>query len=381
MENIERVREFFPITKQLTYLNNAATGPWPIQVSREMEAFIKAPLGEYEYGDGAWNERVDDARRLFADLVGCEENELAFVPNTSYALNAVASLLLERKGRNVVFNDLEFPSNVLPWIRQKKRGLELRCVMSKDGRVLTEDVEKAVDDKTWAVAASFVEYGNGFKNDLRALSEIVHEHGAYLVVDGVQGVGEVDIDVKRSGVDFMACASYKWLVSPAGTGFLYVDRRLIEEFEPLFAGWRSLAPEAFDEPQGFEVPQSIKWRGDAERFELGARPTLQIVGLRAALSLILDLGMPSIESRIRELTDYLVDKLRDLKFSIQTPLEDKHRSAIVNFKHGDPVDTVNKLRSKGVVTAPRDRGIRVSPHFYNDESDIDALIAALRKIV
>jgi len=145
----------------------------------------------------------------------------------------------------VVTTDLEYPSVVYPWLR-RKLGVKVHYVKNRDGKILLEDFEKAVDDKTVAVAVSHVEYVNGFRNDLKAIGEIAHEHGAYLIVDAIQAAGAIKIDVKRDDVDFLTTACYKWLLSPPGAGYLYVRKELIEKFEPPFVGWASVKSEVFE---------------------------------------------------------------------------------------------------------------------------------------
>jgi selenocysteine lyase/cysteine desulfurase len=239
------------------------------------------------------------------------------------------------------------------------------------------DVEKAVDDETVAVAVSHVEYFNGFRNDLRALSEIAHEHGAYLIVDAIQSAGAVRIDVKRDDVDFLTAGCYKWLLGPPGAGYLYVKEELIEKSEPPFVGWRSVKPEVFETIDFWEI-WKLRLSETASRFEVGSPSFISLVGATEALKLLLNVGVENVERRILMLTGRLIEAVENLGLKLQTPEEQQHRSGIVNFKIAEPEEVAEKLGSKGIVVSARAHGIRVSPHFYNTEEEIDRLIDEIR---
>jgi cysteine desulfurase/selenocysteine lyase len=380
MDELSGTRVLFPITKEYAFINAASTGAWPSTAVEAISHFLENPIGDYEYGDGPWDTRIVEVKKLFAELIGCSSDEVAFAPTTSHALSAIATLAPRKAGLNVVTADMEFPSNILPWMRQREFGLDLRIVKSVGGRIKIEDVEKAVDDHTWAVSISHVEYGNGFRNNLKALSEIAHSHGAHLVVDGIQSVGGLELDVKESGVDFLACGSYKWLLGPIGCGFLFIDGRIAEDYEPLQAGWGSIIPESFDLSKGWEHFQRIPWGKGALRFEVGSKPQLSAIALRESLKLLLNLGKRRVEKHILELTEYLLQRLDESHLEVQSPRELESRSGIVNFRVKNPVETCERLRARKVIVCPRMGGIRASPHVYNNREDIDRLMDCLKEV-
>jgi selenocysteine lyase/cysteine desulfurase len=235
MEDLDKIREHFPITRNKVFLNHAAHSPLPKPVADAVNKHVYESSNFWE-NSGEWN---DYGKPLFAKLINAKTEEIALVENTSMGLNIAANVLHYQYGAKVVTTDLEYPSVVYPWLR-KGLGVKVHYVRNVDGKILLEDVEKAVDDKTVAVAVSHVEYANGFRNDLKALSQIAHEHGAYLIVDAIQSAGAIPIDVKKDDVDFLATACYKWLLSPPGAGYLYVKEELIEKFErPLLVGQAS----------------------------------------------------------------------------------------------------------------------------------------------
>ncbi len=373
MEDIEKIREQFPITKNRVFLNHAAQSPLPKPVA---DAVCKCvdEFSNFGHTSISWN---DGGKPLFAKLIGAKPEEIALIENTSMGLNIAANVLQYPSGSKIVTTDLEYPSVVYPWLR-KSLGVKVEYVKNVNGRILLEDVEKAVDDKTVAVAVSHVEYVNGFRHDLRALSEIAHKHGAYLIVDAIQSAGAMPINVKKNDVDFLATACYKWLLSPPGTGYFYVKEDLIKKFEPPFAGWASVKPEIFETIDFWDI-WSLKLSETASRFEVGSPSFMSFMGTIEALKLLLDFGVENVQRRILKLTDRLMETVKDLGLKLQTPEEPQYRSGIVNFKIDKPKELTETLRQKGIIVSARAHGLRVSPHFYNTEEEIDKLTEEIKQ--
>jgi cysteine desulfurase/selenocysteine lyase len=373
MESIERIHEQFPVTKNKVFMNHAAQSPLPKPVADAVRKYVD-DFSNFGTTSNEWN---DGGKPFFAKLIDAKPEEIAFVENTSVGLNIAANVLSYPHGSKIVTTDLEYPSVVYPWLR-KSPSVKVHYVRNVNGKISLEDVEKAVDDKTAAVAISHVEYVNGFRHDLRALSEIAHEHGAYLIVDAIQSAGAIQIDVKRSDVDFLMSACYKWLLSPPGAGYLYVKDELVEKFEPPFVGWASVKPEVFETIDFFDI-WSMRLSETASRFEVGSPSFISLIGATEALKMLLDIGIEKIEKRILRLTDHLIEAVKDLGLELQTPEEPQCRSGIVNFKIDKPKEVTEKLNEKGIVVSPRAHGIRVSPHFYNTEEEIDKLIREIKQ--
>lgn len=373
MKNIHEIREKFPVTRSKVFLNHSAYSPLSQPVVDVMkqynEELSRFEIDESEYSLG---------QESFAKLIGVEKSEIALVQNTSTGLNIVANMLECPKNSNVVTTDMEFPSVVYPWLR-KKRGVELRYVKSVGGRVLVEDVERAVDDHTVAVAISHVEYVNGFRNNLKSLAKIAHEHGAYLVVDAIQSLGVMPVDMKRDDVDFLTASCYKWLLGPAGAGYLYVRKGLIEKFEPPFAGWASVRSQVFDTIDFWDI-RRLQLSPTASRFEIGSPSFVSFVGAAVAIQLLLDIGIKRIQRRVLGLTDLLINSVRDLGFQLTTPEDRECRSGIVHFLADKPQEKEEKLRRNGIIISARSNGLRVAPHFYNTEEEIELLIRTLKDI-
>ncbi len=373
MENVEKIREQFPITKNKVFLNHAAHSPLPKPVAETICKCVEESSNFWTTST-EWN---DGGKPFFAKLIGAKPGEIAFVENTSVGLNIAANVLHYPPGSKIVTTDLEYPSVVYPWLR-RSLGVKVHYVKNVDWKILLEDVERAVDDKTVAVAISHVEYVNGFRNDMRALSEIAHEHGAYLIVDAIQSAGAIPIDVKKDDVDFLTTACYKWLLSPTGAGYLYVKEELIEKFEPPLVGWASVKQEIFETIDFWDI-WSLKLSETASRFEVGSPSFLSLIGATEAMKMLLNIGIENVERRILKLTDHLIEAVKNLGLKLQTPEELRYRSGIVNFKVEKPQEVTEKLSRKGIIVSARAHGIRVSPHFYNTEEEIDKVIEEIKK--
>lgn len=374
MEDFEKIRSLFPVVRNKIFLNHAAQSPLPKPVADAMRQYVE------DYMDfGASPLEVSDlGKSLFARLVGAKTEEIALVENTSVGLNIAANVLRYPSGSKIVTTDLEYPSVVYPWLK-RSLGVKVHYVRNMNGKISLEDFEKTVDDSTVAVVVSHVEYVNGFRNDLKALSEIAHRHGAVLIVDAIQSAGVIPIDVKRDSVDFLATACYKWLLGPTGAAYLYVREELIEKLEPPYVGWASVKQEIFETVDFWDI-WSLRLSETASRFETGTPSTVSFVGAAEAIKLLLNFGIENIEKRVLELTGYLIEKVKARGFQLQTPEEPQQRSGIVNFKISKPKEVVERLKHSGIVVSARANGIRVSPHFYNTETEIDKLVEEIGKM-
>jgi len=366
--NVERIREDFPITKKYVYLDNAGLSPLPVQVIEAIKEFCEecSLVGAINYY--TWLDNLDEVRSLFGKLINADAAEIALTHNTSEGINMVANMLDWRKGDNVIINDLEFLSNVWPWMKQKRRGVEVRVIKNKHGSIDILDIEKEIDKNTKVISVSHVEWLNGFKHDLEALGKLANEHGIYLVVDAIQSVGVLQVDVKKFKVDFLSCGGHKWLLSPLGTGFFYCRKELISEFEPPYLGLL-----------GDKDPSDYSFRefhpsNTARRFMHGNINFAGFYGAKAGLEYIHRIGIENIEQRAIQLTDLLIQLLQDLDVTFLCPLEKRHRSSIVTF-HLEKVDEVLRaLEKKKIIVAKRIGGLRVSPNFYNTETEIRKLV-------
>lgn len=373
MRDWETIRKDFPVTKSYTYLANAAISPIPTPVAQETLSFYDDMLNHAGTLWPDWMEKMEGAREIFARFINASSDEVGFTHSTSEGMNII-SHMLGAKG-SVISDELEFPSSILPWLN---RGSYVHFVKAKNGRILKQDISNAIGTKTKSVVISHVQYSTGFRQDLAELSELTRKHGLYLVVNPTQSLGAVRFDVKDFGVDFMASNGHKWVLSSFGVGTIFIKRDYLEdvaEFHPPF--YSQLGQKQKDVYENNKIDMSTT----ASRFELGSPHFSNIISLKAAIEYLSKIGITNIERRILSLTSYLVEKLHDLNLDIISPLEEeKSRSGIIVFKMPDAVEIVRKLEEKRIFVSARGGGIRVSPHFYNNEEDIDILIRALRAL-
>ena len=236
-----------------------------------------------------------------------------------------------------------------------------------------EDVERLVDKRTKAISVSAVAFGNGFRCNLSEIGKLCKDKGILFVVDGIQALGAMDLKVTESFVDVLSADAHKWLLGPQGIGILYVSDRALEKLNVSNLGWRSM------EGESDYLDYTIRLKAGAPRFEEGTLNVMGIAGLKASLEMILNIGISKIEKRIIYLCDLISGGLTRNGYDLKSPMERGERSGILNFA-ADKVpsqEIMDKLKDAGVVCAIRDGGVRVSPHFYNDESDINSFFKIL----
>jgi selenocysteine lyase/cysteine desulfurase len=371
----ERARRFFPVTRELVYLNHAGVAPISTRVHEALARFSGEALshGAFDYAR-AFDAEIERVRGRAAELVGASADEIAFVKNTTEGLGLVAAGLDWRRGERVVTCDLEYPSNVYPWWSLRARGVETVMLRGSDGRLPLERVEEALRDPAVRVLAlSSVEFGSGFRQDLPALGRLCQERGVLFCVDAIQGLGVIPLDVEASGVDFFAADGHKWLLSVEGCGLFYCARRVLDRVSPRVVGWRSVTDNTDYDRYHLDLQPS------AGRFEEGTPNVPGIFALGAAIDLLLELGVDAIWERVQALTARLVRGLEARGARILSPLGPGERSGIVSFLWPDEEarHTAARLRAMKIYVVARRGGVRASPHFYNDEDDVDRLVAAL----
>ena len=365
------IRDKFSILNKITYLNTASVGLMPRQSINAAINWLK----EREHGNIywlSWYEKFNEAKELFSRLIRADPDEISGVTNTSEGLNLIANSIKWEKGDNIIINDQEFPTNIYIWkVIARKHGLNIKIVRGKSNSVKVEDYESVIDDKTKAIAVSWVQFSNGAVSDIKALAKLAHEKNGYIIVDGIQGVGSLKINVKEWDIDFLSCGGHKWLMGLPGSGFLYVKKDIINELDIPFAGWLG-NNNVFD----FSSKDFSPAPG-ARRFELGSPNFIGYVAILESLRLILEIGIEKIESRNITLAKALVEKIGE-KYPIDTPIiNGSPQAPIVKIIVKNPTKIAKKLQKWQIYVAARLNGIRVSMHFYNNEEDIDKLLEKL----
>jgi selenocysteine lyase/cysteine desulfurase len=368
--DIAEIREKIPALQQYTHLNCAAVSPLFSDSVRVIQESVENRGGKGNFDYFGWIEEMQECKKKIAALINGSSDEIAFMLNTTEGINTVASMIPWKKGDTVITSDLEFPSNSIPWYYLQKKGVEVKTIRNVNGEIRPEDIERALDDHTKLVALSYVQFGNGFRADVAEIAKICKEHDALLFCDVIQGLGAVNLDVRKTGIDFFAAAGYKWLMGPLGVGIFYIKKENIERFDPPYIGWFSLKEEADQEMAGLD---HISFAESAQRFETGGKSFALLKGLEASVDALLDIGIKSIEKRVLHLSQYVIDRAEH----VITPRDEKKRAGIVNMDHPNPEKAVERLGERDILVSPRMGGIRVSTHFWNTEEDIDRLFEHL----
>jgi cysteine desulfurase / selenocysteine lyase len=354
-----------------TYFDHASVGLLtPTARLRANESLqLQADLGSR--GAYAWNRLVESARNRVTVLIGAAAGTISFAKNTPEAISRVASGLSWRDGDRVLVPDCEFPANAYPWLNLQRRGVVIDWVRTQDGAVTVEDFERSLQPRTRLVAVSWVQFASGARIDLEQLAKLCADRGALLLVDAIQGIGVVPLDVTRVGVDFVACASHKWLGAPLGVGWLYVRPDRLPELDLHEVGQATVRPRAPMTDYAFEL------QPDARRFESGVFPATAIAGLDGALE---DLerggGVVRTHQRVNELTSRLVQGLERQGQRVITPHGEDRRAGIVSFapRRGHAPACVQRAGDAGFVIAAREGWVRVSLHRSNTPEEVDRFL-------
>jgi kynureninase len=366
------LRAEFPILDRKTYLNSCSLGA----LSRRSEAYLHDFTRLWhEMGASAWYHhwlgRVEELRTRVARFWGSSPAEVALLPSTSAALSAIAESVPHEGRTRVVCTELDFPTLVYQWV--VKPEIELVVLESRDGvSVAMEQFAEAVDERTLFLATSHVFFATGAVQDVSALAELAHDVGAYCLIDGYQGLGQVPLDLSATAVDFYTGGPLKWLCGGPGLAYLYVRRDLIDGLEPRITSWFATEGQFDFDPRGF------RFRADARRFELGT-PALPTVHTALGGQEVVDeVGLDAVVARNRHLVRHLVTRCQEAGFDLRLPPPHR-RSAIVMIRHPDPAGAVRHLAEHDVIVDHRPGFVRVSPHFYNTEEEIDRCVGLLAR--
>jgi selenocysteine lyase/cysteine desulfurase len=371
-------KEEFPWTAETTYLNNASIGPLPERTRRVLEAFTARRAAPHLLNHHDLSEVVTRARSAAARLINADVEEIALATNTSFGLNAAAGALPIEPGETVLVSDKEFPANVYPWLRLRERGVdvELAPVSAEGWPSEGYLLERLRDPRVRVLAISFVQFSNGYRADLDRLGAACRENGTYLVVDAIQGLGQTPLDVKATPVDLLAAGGQKWLMSPWGSGLLYVRRELVEQLMPAYAGWLSF--EGVDDFSHL-TDYNTTFRSDARRFELSTPPFQEMAGFAESLGLLVELGVDRIAAYLAAVRRPLLEAADRGEFELASPTDERHCSSIVCVKTNHVAESYHALKQAGVVGALREGSIRLSPHCYNTVEEMERVVDLLRR--
>lgn len=370
----------FPWTADTVYLNNASIGPIPERTRRALDQFTAKRTAPHLLPDREIFGMLQAARELVAELINADASEVALAVNTGFGLSLAASALPLSPGDVVLLSDREFPANVYPWMMQRRRGVDVELARCTPEGWPDEDhlLERLRDPRVKVLAVSYVQFSNGYRVDLARLGAACRANGTYLVVDGIQGIGNSVLDVKQTPVDIIACGGQKWLLSPWGSGFVYVRKDLVADVEPAVTGWM-----AFEGTDDFSrlTEYNPNLRGDARRFELITLPYQDFYGMTESLRMLIELGIRDIAEVTRALHEPVLRWADESGVRVVSPRDDARRSAILCVAPPKPVDAYHALKRAHVVCSLREGAIRLAPHCYNTMEEMEKVVEVLDSVI
>jgi cysteine desulfurase/selenocysteine lyase len=365
----------FPWAEETTYLNHASIGPLPERTRLALDEFNRLRATPFRLPDRDVFAMLAESRRLVSELLSAQPEEIALAVNTGFGLSVAARALPLEPGDIVLVSDREFPANVYPWMMLRERGVAMELVPTTpegwpdEARLL----ERLADPRVRVLAVSLVQFSSGYLVDLGRLSEATRQSGAYLVVDAIQGVGQIPLDLSRTQVDVLACGAQKWLLSPWGSGFLYVRRELIPRLDPPVTGWM-----AFEGTDDFSHLTSYHdtLRGDARRFELITLPYQDFAGMNASLGLLREIGVERIAEHLCALQKPVQEWARRNGIRVTSP-PGRQATGILCIAPDRVDEAFRALKAARVICTLREGSIRLSPHAYNTVAEMERVVDVL----
>ena len=362
-------------TGDVTYLNHAGTGPLPERTVRALHEWDRIRAEPWRNTAKEQFGVLARSRELCARMIGAVPDEIAMTVNTTSGINVAASSIPLRAGDVVLTPDREFPANVYPWMAlAERRALTYRRVPHVRGLADEDSLIRALDEpNVKLLSVSWVSFETGLKLDLERLGTACRERGVYFVVDAIQGVGAAPIDVRACQIDFLACGGQKWLLSPWGTGFLYVRRELVTKLVPHTVSWMAVKnSEDFTRLCDYE----LNWFDDARRFEMITLPYQEFAGLNASLELFESVGWDRVHALVGERAGQIVQwaqRRRDV--TLVTPSDPRRHAGVIAVRPADPATTSAHLRAHGVIHSLREGMIRLAPHFYTAPDEVERALS------
>ncbi len=366
------IRDRFPIFKTKAYINSCSQGALSVDVQQAYNDYL---CDWQEKGSPweLWVEKGETVRALFASLIGAEADEVATATSASAAISALATALDFSGDRNkVVVSDFEFPTAAQIWHAQEKRGAQVVHVPAAGNTIPLERFVDAIDERTKIVSITHVCYRNGVRLDVPSIVEIAHQKGALVLLDSYQALGTFPINVKDLKVDFLVGGVLKYLLSSAGLAFMYVNRDLLDpNLQPSTTGWFAQANIfAMDIYANSPSPT-------ARRFEAGTPAVPSLYAAAAGMKLIQRIGLTKIENHLRDITGAIKEGAMRRGFNLVSPVDPKRHGALITIRSHNVDLLVKRLTADNIIVSSRDGNLRISPHIYNNLTDVNRLMDCL----
>ncbi len=371
------VRKLFPhIEKGIIYFNHAATGPFSSRVLDVMQEYFKTRSEDKIDDYPSFVQITEETRELLGNAINADKERIAFADNTTNGLNLLAQGLQWKPGDELILNDLEFPANIYPFMNLVKKGVKIVMVKSHDGIVSAEDIIEKFTSKTKLVSVSMVQFLTGYRIDLEKLGKACRAEGIVLSVDAIQGLGALKLNVEKCGIDFVSCGTQKWMLGMQGLSIIYITENLQQKIDPVYVGWLGVN-------DGWNLlDYNLTLKSSAERFQPGSLNSAGIYALNASLKLFRDFGIDEVEKQVISNSGHLISELQRIGINpYLSELDQKYLSGIISFRHPDAYSILEVLQDKKIELAVREGIVRISPHFYNNESDISALTDGLKILI
>ena len=369
-KEVQQVRSRFRIFQRKIYLNSCSQGALSDCVQRGLENYIAS---WHEQGSPweQWIDQYESARTAFAQFINASPDEVAIVTSASAGINSIASALSFRERKKVVLGEFEFPTMGHVWLAQRSRGADVQFVSADGNRIPAVSYEKVVDRTTCIVPLTHVCFKNGFRSEVRAVTEIAHHNNALVMLDDYQDCGTRPVDVKALDLDFLVTGTLKYLLGPPGLAFMYVRNDLIPSLIPAITGWFAQTdPFAFD-------PKNINLSPTARRFESGSPPVPNVYAAVPGFQMLQKIGMDNVAAHIAGLTQSLLSYAFTLGIRAKTPPDSTGPLAVLQSK--DASLLVQKLAERNIVASNRHDGLRISFHVYNNLDDVEAVAQVLKE--
>lgn len=375
--NLSEVRKLFPhLQTDQIYFNHAAIGPWSSLVLDRINEYTKQRSGAKIENYPSFLKWNSNAKEKLGKLLGTTPNRLAWVDNVSNGLNILAQGLDWKPCDRIILNDIEFPSNIYPFLNLQRQGVEIDLIKSRNGIVDLEDIEKVITPKTKLVSISLVQFLSGYRADMHAIGELCKHYGIIFCVDAIQGVGVVQVDVGKSKIDFLSGGTQKWLMSSQGLSYIFLTEELQNRLVQKNVGWTSV------ENSWNLLDYDLTLKPGADRFQNGTTNALGVAIFDSMLDLFLEFGMENVENRILENTNYFLEGLSHIDLPpILKDVDKKRLAGIVTFKHERAKEIYDALEKRRIYAAFREGMVRFAPHFYNTLEEIEQVVKQLENFI
>jgi len=371
-----RLKEF-PVAKEMVFLAHAGDCPLPNRVAEAVANYARqCTVGDQE--KFVFPGILNEGRKLAAQMLHCQPDEIAFVGPTSLALSLIASGLKFRKGENILIYFDDYPSNVYPWLAMADQGVEVRMMNIRElGVIRPKDVMGQVDENTRLVALASCHFISGYRIDHQAIGKYLRERNILFCLDAIQTLGAFPTTVEN--VDFLAADAHKWLLGPCGAGILYVNKSVQDRLNPPIYGWNNVRC------PNYLAQEQIVFRTGSQKYEAGTHNLLGQVGLVAALQLVNELGIQNIARELSRKRAWLASAIQAKGYIVlQSNAPPESTGSILSFfKPGADMPALHqKLMDAYIFTSLRtdrtsQKYIRLSPHYYNTDAELQRTVTFL----